>query len=504
MRSRVPGLIFVLVVTGAACSPESSDGTTTTEAPATTATAATTTTTEAPATTTTALEVDRSELSGIGDVYYPTLGNGGYEVEHYLLDLEYDPATRVLDAEVTIDTVATANLDTFNLDFRGFEIGSITVDGEEARFDRNGDELEVWVDSTIGAGEGFSVAVSYTGEPTSMTSRALFGEQIGWLRSPGQDFVAAEPEGAHSWFPCNDHPTDRARYTFRITVPSGTTAAANGILVDEIDDGETHTWVWELRDEMVTYLATVVIGEFEIVTDDASAAIAGVPVRNVLPPDLAAAPNPGLARQGEMLAWMSELFGPYPFEASGIAAIQGFPGALENQTLSLFDRGLVEDPFGTNELFPIVLVHELAHQWFGNLITLGQWKDIWLNEGFASYTEWLWTEREEGRAAMEEQIRAERDLWADAAVMAPGEPLPTALFGGEVYRVGAMTLHALRLTVGDDAFFDILRTYLDRHAGRTAVTEDFIAVAEEVSGRDLTDLFDAWLFQIAVPEFPDG
>ena len=437
---------------------------------------------------------------GIGDPFYPGLGNPGYDVEHYALDLRFDPGDGFLDATATIRAVATADLASFNLDFDRLFVTGVTVDGAPANFTYGGEELTVRpAGPAILSGEQFLVEVTYEGTPGPEESDAV-PAAIGWFTSDdgSETFVVAEPDLAHTWFPSNDHPLDKATFTFNLTVPDELVAAANGTLVDTgpAEDGFTR-WTWEMDDPMATYLATVVIGEFDIVADEAASEAAGVPIRHVLPRGTTVESWPGLERQGEMLAFMEDLFGPYPFDNYGIAIVDGFQNALENQTLSVFGRRFAE-----SQIFDIVLVHELAHQWFGNSVSPGQWQDIWLNEGFASYAEWLWLERERGRQFVEDRIELERSDIARLGLRAPGDPLADRLFDPSVYRIGAMTLHALRLTVGDDAFFGILRTYHDRFAGGTAITLDFVAVAEEISAMDLGGLFDAWLYDPEIPEFP--
>jgi aminopeptidase N len=498
---RLPIALLLTALLAAACSDSS--GTTETTSPVTSAVAptpatnATTTTTLAPTTSSTAQGTLTAVPDGIGDSYYPELGNTGYDVEHYLLDLVFDPDSLTLTGLASITAAATSDLDTFNLDFIGFEIQELTVDGAPADFARSAEELTIRPQTPIPNGEDFDVAVLYSGTPGPLESAAIsFG--VGWNTSPsGQHYVVAEPDAARSWFPANDHPRDKATFTFRVTVPDPLVAAANGTLVERETDLGQATWVWEMPDPMAPYLATVVIGPYEIVEDTASTQLSGIRVRNVLPADLVAEPPPDLALQGEMIVFFEELFGPYPFDTYGIAVVDDFPAALENQTLSVFGRAL---------LFDLVLVHELAHQWFGDHVSPAQWEDIWLNEGFASYAEWLWIERQEGPAFLSVAIGDERQRFAEgfdtSGLRPPGEPPPDDLFSASVYRIGAMTLHALRLEIGNDAFFETLRTYVARFGGGTATTEDFIAVAEEVSGVDLDELFDAWLHGDTIPEFP--
>jgi aminopeptidase N len=485
----------------AACSGTATPSTTTT-ATTTTITTTTTTTTTPPATTTTQAQVE-SELQarpdGIGDPYFPELGNTGYDVAHYDLEIAFNPASGVLRGTTTVAATATADLDTFNLDFVGLDVITVLVDDVAALHAHGGGELTIAPATPLAAGSAFEVTVRYRGEPASVVSPLVsFG--IGWSESPtGQIYIVAEPDGARTWFPNNDHPTDKATFEFRVTVPSNLTVAANGTLVETFASGDESTWVWEMSDPMAPYLAMLVIGDYEIVEDQAASDAAGVTVRNVLPPDLAGALPAPVALQGEMIAAFSDLFGPYPFDAYGLAVVDGFQAALENQSLSIFGRDL---------LIERIVAHELAHQWFGDHVSPARWQDVWLNEGFASYGEWLWAEQQAGFTAVDAAIRAERDDFAafvaadPTSYRPPGVPPADDLFNPFVYRVGAMTLHALRIETGDEAFFEILRTYVDRHGGAAATTDDFVAVAEEITELDLSELFEAWLFGDTIPEFP--
>jgi len=250
---------------------------------------------------------------------------------------------------------------------------------------------------------------------------------------------------------------------------------------------------------MASYLATVVIGDLEIIDDAPSTATSGVTVRNVLPNDLSSGSLAVLSTQGEMISFFEDIFGPYPFAAYGIAVVDSFEAALENQTLSIFGRQMVDFP----GFFETVLVHELAHQWFGNSVTPGDWGDIWLNEGFATYAEWLWIEHTAGNAALAATIRGERNQMALASDLPPpGNPPADDLFNASVYVRGGLVLHALRAEIGDEAFFETLLTYATTYRNGVVGTEDFVSLAEEISGSDLDAVFDAWLYGEEVPELP--
>lgn len=489
-----------VVVAMASCSGTESptvESTSATTVPTTTGdmTRASTTTT----TSTLPLAVAGQGSLGAGDSRYPELGNGGYDVAHYSIDLTFDPAPNQVSALVEIDAMATEALSAFSLDFLGFDVLEVSVDGESVTYERRGGELIITPTTPLATDQSFVTAIRYEGTPQPIPSQALPFE-VGWRTSPdGDAYVIAEPDGARSWLPLNDHPIDKATYTFNITVPEPLVAAANGTLVDRITDLGWSTWVWDSPSPMASYLATVVVGDFEIIADEAATRSSGFAVRNVLPPDLAAAPPPALATQSEMIAFFEQLLGPYPFAAYGIAVVDGFEAALENQTLSIFGRDFVTN----SQFFETVLVHELAHQWFGNSVTPADWGDIWLNEGFATYAEWLWVEHTRGNSAYLSTVAGARNQMALAGLAPPGNPPANDLFNASVYVRGGLVLHALRAEVGDEAFFASLATYAAEYRDSNVTTQDFINTAESVSGKELDALFNEWLFSEEVPELPE-
>ncbi len=491
-------LVVVLASVAAACSGPTSVSTT--------ATVISTTTTEPPTTAppppSTRPPGPNETLTSIGDPYYPGLGNGGYDVARYDIELTLLDGGEIAGF-TTVTAVTVAELDRLSLDFGstepvgdGLVVDAVRVDGAPARWDHDGEELIVTPPAALAAGATFVVEVEYSGVPFAATSRALpIG--VGWYEgASGVRYVIGEPDGAHLWFPANDHPSDKATFSISVTVPAGTFAAANGSLVDQIDDIGTTTFVWEEDDPMATYLATVVVSDrYTLVRDEAASAETGIEVRNVLASDLADDPPAPLGRTAEMVGVLSGLFGPYPFDEYGVAFVDGFGSALENQTLSLFDTELADAP-----ILDLVLVHELAHQWFGNSLTPRRWEDIWLNEGFATFAELLWIEAEGGEEAYRDEIRERTRQVRAFGLGPPGSPAPSDLFAGGVYQRGALTLVALRDEVGDATFFDILRAYTDRYAYGNVTTADFVTVAEEVANRDLSALFDAWLYDDQLPD----
>ena len=441
----------------------------------------------------------RPGAPGIGDSLSPNLGNGGYDAQHYVLDLDVDLEANIIDGTVTIEAVAAHDLSAFNLDFIGFDIESIVIDDIPVTFSRRGRELTIVPEEPLAEGTAFTVAVTYSGEPgEGMDNLSAFSR--GWNRYERGVFVASEPTGAAAWYPVNDHPLDKATYTFEITVPEPYVVAANGVLVETIDDGDTVTYIWQNDDLMASYLVTVNIARFVEVREEGPD---GLPIRNYFPARLAERAIPVFNRTADMMVYFNEIFGPYPFDAYGVVvADTPLFFALETQTLSLFGSQVV--PGNTPAVISalsnteITIAHELAHQWFGNSVTPAGWQDIWLNEGFATYASALWIEHDRGTEAFEGMMESMyRNIAGEE--FAPGAPGARELFSIGVYQQGAWTLHALRLEVGDEAFFALIREYADRFKYGNARTEDFIEVAEEVSGQELGDFFDAWLFDGGVP-----
>src|SRR5688572_1377925 len=339
--------------------------------------------------------------AGLGDSLYPHLGNAGYDVQHYTLDLTVnDVATSDLEGTTIIEARATQNLSSFNLDFIGFEITTILVNDKPVEFQRSRQELTVTPPGVLVENESFTVEVQYQGSPGEMDSMAI-QIQTGWITFDGGSFVLSEPDGAASFYPVNDHPLDKATYSFRVTVPEPFEAAANGVLKETIDNGDTTTFLFEARDPMASYLTTVNIDEFDLETSQSKG---GVPIRNYYPSGMPEEVRKPFARQGEMLDYFSDLFGDYPFELYGALVIDlEFGAALETQTLSIFSKAMIDanQPEGSEQ----VVAHELAHQWFGDSVSLADWRDIWLNESFATYSQGLWTEHTRGREALDDWVR---------------------------------------------------------------------------------------------------
>lgn len=426
--------------------------------------------------------------AGMGDPFYPQMGNGGYEVEHYAVDLEVDVAANVITTTAALSVNALDCLRSFNLDLAGLTVDGVTVDGAPAAADRQGHELTVTPDAPLAAGTAHTVTVRYGGVPEPLPDPGIPSIILGWQRQRGGIYAVSEPSGTMNWLPVNNHPADKATYTLRVTVPAPYIVAANGVLAGTIEDEGVRTYVWEMRQPMASYLATVHIGEYEIETGRSPA---GVPLRSYFPASVSPRVRSDFDATGDMLDYMAELFGPYPFEAYGVALLTEPVGwALETQTLSTFSSN------GADEM---TVAHELAHQWFGNSVSPSTWQDIWLNEGFATYLSFLWLEHRGGSEPLELQMAA---IHAGLAAQQVPPPIPTSpneLFGMNVYLRGAWTLHALRRTVGNELFFAILREYYARYRYGHASTADFLEVAAELGGAEAKAVLAAWLYDPEIP-----
>ncbi|MEV4410345.1 M1 family metallopeptidase [Catellatospora sp. NPDC049609] len=425
-------------------------------------------------------------LGGIGDPYFPTYGNSGYDVTRYGLKVRFDPATGRLDGTTTVQATATQQLDRFHLDLYGLTVSGVTVGGRPAHAAREGDELVITPAAPVAKGAAFTAEVTYGGRPADTPDRDA--ENNGFFTSRRGAVAVGEPQSAAAWFPVNDHPRDKALYDIELTVPDGYSGISNGLLRGRTQRDGWQTWQWEVTSPMASYLALMAVGRYRVAQGEHKGKPVITAIAEKVPVGEA---DRNLARSPEVADFLETIAGPYPFDAYGgvVVAERRVEDEMESQTRPVYTAQTWADGPDTG-----ILAHELAHQWFGNSVSVDTWRDIWLNEGFATYAEWLWLEHDGGPSVQQQYDQRYADRGSDLWQVPPGDPGREEIFSDSVYERGAMTLHALRKLVGDETFFGMLRTWTDRHRDGNAGTADFIALAEQAAGRRLDGFFDQWLY----------
>ncbi len=434
-----------------------------------------------------------SRSTSAGDPRFPELGSADLDVARYDVAVEYDPDERLLAGTVAVTGTFTQPTDRVALDADGPVVTGVASAGEALEFEMVDHELIVELPAVAVAGERFALDVTFSSE---LSVGSSFGERAGLFPTADGLWSVNEPDGVSTWMPVNDHPTDKAAWRFEVTVPEGVAAVANGDLVGTSTAGGRSVWRWDQPEPMASYLVLLLVGRYDVVDDGVHR---GVELRHAVLSSRADTLEPYREATRAQLDFFVDLFGPYPFEHYGLAIADSVPGlAMETQGLSLFSAADLDGSLGERQ--QLLLAHELAHQWFGNSVSPASWDDIWLNEGFATYAQWMWFESI-GLGSVDDTARQTlRRLppWG-GPVGAPAE-----LFGPYSYDGGAVVLHALRRTIGDDAFFAGLRVWVERHRDATASTADLRSVMEEVSAVDLESFFETWVASETLPtRFPD-
>ncbi|CAM5328897.1 M1 family metallopeptidase [Streptomyces aurantiogriseus] len=440
---------------------------------------------------------------GVGDRLFPYLGNPGYDVAAYDLSFTYSGSnSKPLQAVTTIDGWTTAALDRINLDFAHGKVESVEVDGEPATFASAGEDLVITPQDVLPQGDRMRITVRHTSDPVSTKER-----DGGWVRTADGLAMANQADAAHRVFPCNDHPSDKAMFTIRVTAPAGYTAAANGLATGVDRVGRATTWTYRTGHPMATELAQVSIGRSTVLHREGPH---GLPLRDVVPTKDRGLLEPWLKKTPDQITWMENKVGPYPFETYGLLIADATTGfELETQTLSLFERGLFTGSTYPKWYVESVMVHELAHQWFGNSVSPRTWSDLWLSEGHATWYEALYAE-EKADHTLEARMKAAygaSDRWraAGGPPAAPKPPQPgqkIGIFRPNVYDGAALVLYALRQEIGRRAFDQLENAWVRVHRDSTATTADFQRLAEQISGHDLEAFFKSWLYGEKTPAMP--
>jgi aminopeptidase N len=447
--------------------------------------------------------------AGIGDRLYPTLGNGGYDALHYGLSLRYATSAPAqgIDGTMTMRARAKKALSRFNLDFNGKSVGSVAVNGRPATWTRSGEELVITAARPIRKHARFVVTVRhFTADPVVPDPDEFLS--AAFIITPDGSVTAGQPGAMHDVFPSNDHPRDKATFSFRFDVPKGTTAVANGVRTGRRTHGDRSIWTYQQRQPMATELTQLAVGDFTVIR---RRSVDGVRVRDVVPTRLVSRFRDDLAVERSQLRYLRKRVGPYPFDTYGSLVVDSTLGfALETQTLSLYGTPWFDLP---RSVWDPVMAHELAHQWFGNSVAPWEWSDVWLNEGHASWYEFTYAEDRgllEGHAGfptldgLMRSVYNAGDIYRDAfgPVARPLSGDVLDVFSPNVYEGGALVLYALRQKVGAADFQRIERAWVRRYEGRSASTADFVRLASRVSGQDLRGFLRAWLYGTTTPAMP--
>lgn len=442
------------------------------------------TSTVSPAPSPTQTSLPQSGSDSIGDPYAPELGNTGYDVQSYRLKLELHPGRAELIgiANLRIESLLD-QLVRFSLDFAGFEIDRLMIDGVLTAFDRHDHKLYIELPIPKDQGEILEIEIAYQGAPLIQPSPYLpFLGHLGMFFPGGSVFTLSEPDGAHFWFPCNNHPRDKAYFRFELTVPDDLIGVANGVLIEtSVPEEGKKRFVWEHNFPMAPYLAVVAVGNYNLIETTSPG---GIPIRHYVHPDLEETFLQSASITGEALDWMVDLYGPYPFEAFGFVTSRLVSMASETQTMVVLPETSINEE---------TVIHEIAHMWFGNWVSLDTWGDMWLKEGAAIYTYLMWQTRH-NPDSLEVYMR-------DLTVRVKEKSLPyrlndlpkSQLLGYDSYWRGTVLFNALRLQVGDEAFFSGLRSFLQDYGGESASLDDFRQVMENASRQPLEAFFQEWL-----------
>ncbi|MEJ1155089.1 M1 family metallopeptidase [Microbacterium marmarense] len=429
------------------------------------------------------------------DTYTPSSGDRSYDVESYELDVTYRVRTNRLDARAIINAVAATATSSISLDLIGLRATKVRADGDRRTAYKQGPrKLRVTLPRQMQPGERFSVDITYGGSPAPRRTR--WGA-LGFEELEDGALVASQPVGAGTWFPCNDRPDDRARYTITVATDAGYTAVATGVPVSTARRGQMVAHTFTSKVPTATYLTALHFGRYETRAMPRAATDTPANVTIVNPPALRLAVDSAFSPVPRMLSVFTEMFGAYPQDACTLVV------TADELEIPLEAQGMAV--FGSNHLDSVserLVAHELAHQWFGNSVGVEHWRDIWLNEGFACYAEWLWSEASGGPSVRSKVRHYYGKLAGSAQDIVLVDPGPELMFDDRVYKRGAVTLHALRLAVGDQAFFTMLRAWVATRAEQSVSTADFRSHVSATLGESANALLTPWLEQLALPALP--
>ncbi|MDP9937174.1 aminopeptidase N [Paenarthrobacter nicotinovorans] len=429
------------------------------------------------------------------DPYTLDHGNTSYRVDRYELDLDVRLGSNKLIGRAVLHCTALEATTQVVLDLVGLRASKIQLDGRKLqKFSHRAEHLVLTPASPIKPGRQFTLEIRYEGNP--QPRRGLWGD-VGWEELNDGVLVAGQPNGAASWFPCNDHPRYKSTFLISVTTDDNYRPVCNGKLVSHSRKSSRETWVYEQVEPMATYLATVQIGRYIKVPLRAEGTHHRVPQFVAVTAEMAGDALEGLRRQPDMMKTFEDCFGPYPFtDYTSVVTEDELEIPLEAQTVSIFGRNHMKEAWESQRL----IAHELSHQWFGNSLTVSNWKDIWLHEGFACYAEWLWSEESGTMTVAARATAAWKKLDAGPQDLLVGDPGPELMFDDRVYKRGALAVHALRVAAGDEAFFAFLQHWTAGNRHGSVSTESFITAADAfMPGFDTASILRPWLYEAALP-----
>jgi aminopeptidase N len=428
----------------------------------------------------------------VADRIYPARGTDALDVLHYGLVLDWAPTTRTLTGTATLRVRPTRDAPSLGLDFMPYQLDSVTVDGKTVPGAVEREKLTVTAPVT--ADRPVTLVVTYHGTPrtTPMPSHRSDTEPLGLtVTADGGLWTMQEPFGAFTWYPANDQPSDKALYDIAVTVPAGWSAVAGGAPAGQ--DGTTFRY--RSTDPAATYLATLAVGKYRTTT---AAGPHGIPVTYWYRPGADEALLPVLKQSPQMLAWLEKRFGPYPFGTGGVVLVDSASGMETQQMITLGAKGRTsaEDRKTLTE----DLLHEWAHQWFGDTVTPSDWQDLWLSEGWAMYAQHLWVQENDGvsDAALDAYLR-QTDGRLRKKYGPPGKPKAGEFAASNVYICPEAMLRQIHRAVGDKVFFDLARAWVQEHRNSQQDRAAFVAFVNQRTGRDFTRLIDTWLDSPTTP-----
>ncbi|WP_159614837.1 M1 family metallopeptidase [Glutamicibacter sp. JC586] len=426
------------------------------------------------------------------DDYTKHYGSGTYTVEHYDVNLVVKLASNHLDGRATLLIRALEDLNEIELNLNGLKVSKATCQGRKVSVGKKHHRVVVSTPSQVKAGEHIELQLRYAGNPS--VDNSLWGE-VGWEELTDGVLVSGQPVGASTWFPCNDHPSHKSSYRFEISTDAGYRVVANGNLISHRRAATRETWVHEQREPMATYLATLQIGRYREISFDRGGHLVAYAVPGTDLPVRGA-----FAKQGDMAEIFEKKFGPYPFEHYKIVVVDDeLEIPLEAQGMSIFGRNHLSLDWEAQRL----IAHEFAHQWFGNSLTPDRWQDIWLNEGFACFSEWVYSDQA-GIMSLEQRARAAYKMLDELPQdLQIGDPGPEDMFDDRVYKRGALTLYALMKALGDQTFYAMLQDWTGTYQHKSVDTNKFTEhVKKHALGVDVSSILEQWLDELALPDFP--